>query len=46
MFYVPKIRTEKYVARRFSYALATLWNAISGDGLKNSEHIDDYIEKD
>ena len=29
----------KYAARRFSYAAATLWDAISDDGLKNSEHV-------
>ena len=33
------IRTHKYGARRFSYAAATLRNAISDDGLKNSKHV-------
>ena len=30
---------------RFSYAAATLWNAISDDGLKNSEHVEDFYRK-
>ena len=39
MLYVPKkIRTKKYRSRRVSYAAATMWNAISDDGLKNSKH--------
>ena len=42
MLDVPKIRTKKYRARQFSYATAILWNAISDDGLNNSEHVDDF----
>ena len=39
---VPKIRTKNYGARWFSYAAATLWNAIFYDGLKNLKHIDNF----
>ena len=42
MLDVPKIRTKKYGARQFSYAATILWNAISDEGLKNSEHVDDF----
>ena len=41
MLNVPNIRTKKYGAS-FSHAAATLWNAISDDGLKNSQHVDDF----
>ena len=42
MLDVLKIITKKYGVRQFSYAAATLWNAISDDGLKNSEHVDNF----
>ena len=39
---VTKIGTNRNEARRFLYEAATLWNAISDDGLNNSKHVDDF----
>ena len=41
--YVSK--NKKYEAKQFSYAAATLLNAISDDGLNNSEHVDDLKKR-
>ena len=39
-----KNKNKRIQTRRFSYAAAILWDAISKDRLNNSEHVDD-LEK-
>ena len=45
MLDVPTIGTNEHVARLFSYIAAISWNAISDDGLKHSEHVDDFRKR-